>query len=294
MQELRFILIIVGGLFIAAILFHGLWTSKKEGHAKFGDKPLNKLEPEEILPASNDDYDVIRKPAISADKGNPFDIDPVDEDPLVSEVAAAQSSLVTDPEMNLVSGKPVASPVTSDAEFPSFSARDDDDDVDTVLTDAPADPITSNAYPDEAAVASAEPEMEVIVLNVKCGSAAPFKGHELVNSMNRHGLFLGEMAIFHRTIEPQNKVIFSVANMMQPGTLDDADSEDFTTEGVSLFMTLPGFGSEEQNFNQMLQAAQQIADDLSGHVLDERRNLLTPDRIKAYRRQIVEFHAATA
>ncbi|MCV5975494.1 cell division protein ZipA, partial [Escherichia coli] len=90
------------------------------------------------------------------------------------------------------------------------------------------------------------------------------------------------------------KVLFSVANMMHPGTFEHADPAEFTTKGISFFMTLPCYGEAEQNFNLMLRTAQQIADDLGGNVLDDQRNLMTPDRLASYRRQIVEFNAANA
>ncbi|GHA47191.1 cell division protein ZipA [Photobacterium aphoticum] len=44
MQELRLVLIVVGTLAIAALLLHGLWSSRKEKPAKFGEKPIGKLE----------------------------------------------------------------------------------------------------------------------------------------------------------------------------------------------------------------------------------------------------------
>ena len=59
-------------------------------------------------------------------------------------------------------------------------------------------------------------------------------------------------------------------------------------------MMLPCYGDEEQNFKLMLQTAQQIADDLGGRVLDDARNMLTPNRIDAYKTQVKEYKARHA
>ncbi len=55
MQELRFVLIIVGALAIAALLFHGLWTIKKKGKqsleiSRFGKLDNDSLDEAETIP----------------------------------------------------------------------------------------------------------------------------------------------------------------------------------------------------------------------------------------------------
>ncbi|OBT08622.1 cell division protein ZipA [Vibrio sp. UCD-FRSSP16_10] len=137
----------------------------------------------------------------------------------------------------------------------------------------------------------AEPEMEVLVLHVQAPPKQVYVGTELFDSMQQNGLHFGPMDIYHRyaDLSGTGKVLFSVANMLKPGTLSHDDPETFTTEGISFFMTLPSYGDPEQNFKIMLTTAQMIADDLGGNVLDDKRALMTPGRISAFKRQIQDF-----
>ncbi|MCG9596698.1 cell division protein ZipA [Vibrio sp. Isolate25] len=295
MQELRFVLIIVGALAIAALLFHGLWTSKKEGKAKFGSKPLRKLDVDkeddsELMPerafAPEDDFEIIRKERKEPDftEGN------ITADPLIdgySEVeppqTVAEQNIVNEPELDMPS---ILTQVPDEVE-PSIEPVAAVDDISTEVVEAN----------DEELIASEseeEPEMQVIVLNVHCAGPEPFVGTKLFDSMQQNGLLYGEMDIFHRhaDLSGTGKVLFSVANMMQPGTLEHTDPAEFTTQGISFFMTLPCYGDPEQNFKLMLKTAQQIADDLGANVLDDARNLMTPNRLDAYRAQIQDFKAA--
>tara|TARA_Y100001956_G_C4124666_1_gene189407 strand:- start:1223 stop:2107 length:885 start_codon:yes stop_codon:yes gene_type:complete len=293
MQELRFVLIIVGALAIAALLFHGLWTSKKEGSTKFGNKPMRKLdvdneEESESIPdrgfAPEDDFEIIRKER----KEPEFAPEPVMADPLIDSYqdeaeAKLQSKIIDEPELEV--------PSISTQAFDEIDAR-----IEPSVppeTELDVQPI---AVKEEEAEAQPEPEMEVIVLNVHCAGEEPFVGTKLFDSMQQNGLLYGEMDIFHRhsDLSGTGKVLFSVANMMQPGTLKHDDPAEFSTKGISFFMTLPCYGEPDQNFKLMLKTAQQIADDLGANVLDDARNLMTPNRIDAYKAQIQKFKAATS
>ncbi|NOH99349.1 cell division protein ZipA [Vibrio sp. 99-70-13A1] len=330
MQELRFVLIIVGALAIAALLFHGLWTSKKEGKAKFGDKPLGKLDNGELdsqddLPsrsfAPEDDFEIIRKERKEPDFATPeFTADPlIDSDVLMSaqsvdakksfEPDEVPSFSVTDTSETLEDN--ISESIYDEAQ-PESVLRSSPEVVESGIKQAePAQafesessqivrtsPVNENQVSDfeesaiqESVTKDEEPELEVIVLNVHCAGEAPFIGTELFRSMENNGLTYGEMAIYHCYAGNSDspKVIFSVANMMQPGTLEHDNRADFSTKGISFFMTLPCFGEADQNFNVMLRAAQKIADDMGGNVLDESRNLMTPNRLSDYRKQIRDF-----
>ncbi|MBL4238909.1 cell division protein ZipA [Vibrio fluvialis] len=285
MQELRFVLIIVGALAIAALLFHGLWTSKKEGKSKFGDKPLGRIdvEPEadDVVAsrafAPEDDYEIIRKDRKQPD----FGLDESSEvDPLISGYETVDTDEPT-----------VKTPEPEIDDVPAFSASKEEVSeagiVDEMKIDEPAATVAEQP---------AEEEMQVIVLNVHCAGNEPFVGTKLFDSLQQNGLLYGEMDIFHRhaDLSGTGKVLFSVANMMHPGTLKHDDPAEFTTKGISFFMTLPCFGEPDQNFKLMLKTAQQVADDLGANVLDDARNLMTPDRLAAYRKQITDFRARTA
>ncbi|MDP2571071.1 cell division protein ZipA [Vibrio penaeicida] len=299
MQELRLVLIIVGLLAIAALLFHGLWTSKKEGKAKFGNKPHRKLgdteqeeEPDYAATrafAPEDDFEIIRKPrkepefnSDDAENDRPS-FDPlVDSDeplPSFSSIDGNEVAAKTGMEESLESSE-----VTVSESRKSVEPNAQEEDVVQVTETETQDQANKELEP--------EKEMEVLVINVHCAGEAPFVGTSLFESMKQNGLLYGEMDIFHRHADMSGtgKVLFSVANMMQPGTLAHDDPETFETKGISFFMTLPCFGEADQNFKLMLKTAQQIADDLGGNVLDDQRNLMTPDRLDAYRKQVRDFY----
>jgi cell division protein ZipA len=305
MQELRFVLIIVGALAIAALLFHGLWTSRKDGKSKFGNKPLGKIQ--------NDDEDDItptpkraffnnveeeaekrprKEPAFSFDVPASKNFNHSESrsiDPLIDSYDEGDDGDTVD-EQDDSSHFSAEQPVAHTQASPVNMRRE----VETPLPRVDAPTRSLDTVVDDVEVED-EP-LEVIVLNVHCATSAPFVGTMLFDSMKQNGLLYGEMDIFHRhaDLSGTGKVLFSVANMMQPGTLKHNDPNEFTTKGISFFMTLPCYGDSEQNFKMMLRTAQQIADDMGGNVLDEKRNLMTPDRLAKYRLQIKEFKARNA
>jgi cell division protein ZipA len=137
---------------------------------------------------------------------------------------------------------------------------------------------------------SAGPQ-EVLFLNVKAADSAPIQGAALLPMLLTLGFKFGDQDIFHRHVNANGKgpVLFSLANMFKPGNFDIDNLENFTTQGLSLFMILPIEGDPHQVFNMMHNAARKIADEFSAQVYDGRRALLTKQSLQQYVEKIREF-----
>ncbi|MBL6905027.1 MAG: cell division protein ZipA [Pseudomonadales bacterium] len=132
---------------------------------------------------------------------------------------------------------------------------------------------------------------EVLVLNVTAKNGRVFTGDDLLHVLITSGLKFGEMNIFHKRLskEHQGTVIFSVANMLNPGTFDLNNMDEFTTLGISFFLALPSAINNLDAFEQMLGVAQDIRDTLDGDLKDDHRNGMTAQTIEHYRQRVRDF-----
>ena len=167
-----------------------------------------------------------------------------------------------------------------------FYANDDfaSDPLDDFAIDAESD--SGEQAPGRTEVAAPD---RVFALYVMAPRGVPFRGPMLLSALSAANLEYGDMQIFHCTemLDGQEKILFSAANIKEPGIFDLSVMENFTTEGIVLFLQIPGSVDGVHAFDAMVESARILADNLDSAVCDASRSALTNQTISHMREEVI-------
>lgn len=145
-------------------------------------------------------------------------------------------------------------------------------------------PVEEKYEQEEEQNVGAVQEPSFIMLYVVAAENSQFHGSELSQALEELGFIFGKGSIYHRHLDLSvaSPVLFSAANINQPGTFDLYRLTEFYTVGIALFMQLPSEGNDRANLKMMIRAAKTLAEQLNGFVLTERQALFTEQAEQEY------------
>jgi cell division protein ZipA len=155
----------------------------------------------------------------------------------------------------------------------------------------PASPAAPRPMPSQSGVGQRPERMvveQIVAVNVVAPEGHWFQGADLIVAADKAGLEFGHKGIFHRMLDGKREqgAVFSVANMLKPGSFDLTQVAQLKTSGLSFFMALPGPSTALDAWDTMLPTAQRMAELLGGMVLDDEHNALGRQRIAHIRDEL--------
>ena len=131
---------------------------------------------------------------------------------------------------------------------------------------------------------------KIVTLRLMAKDRAGFPAERLVLALRERGLRHGRYGIFHRLAgDDEDAPLFSVANLVEPGSFDLTRLKADRYRGISLFTVLPGAGGGVEAFDEMTRIARDLALELQGELLDEAGSSLSIQRERFLREEVIQF-----
>ena len=118
---------------------------------------------------------------------------------------------------------------------------------------------------------------DLVIFHVMTKEGRFFVGYELLQALLAGGMRFGDMNIFHRYQDPTGRgpLLFSLASATEPGTFDMQNIGAFSGRGLTFFLRKSGNPTiDQERMELMLHTAMQLAEDLDGILLDDKREPL--------------------
>ena len=189
-------------------------------------------------------------------------------------VAKAESGIAFDvPTIHPVEPVRVALSAGSAVDVPSAARFDLSD-------DAPPAPAAAIQWPPAES-------SRVLSLRVVSPRGEPLSGRTLRTALESAGLRHGPQKIYH-LVTPEGAVLVSVANLMQPGSLDPAAMDAQQFRGLNVFSVLPGVLPPERMLDELVGVARALAHRLGALVQDSDRQDLDGVRLTRLQQSLAD------
>ncbi|WP_105255054.1 cell division protein ZipA [Pseudoalteromonas sp. T1lg75] len=292
-EDLRWVLILISAVVIGGLLIHGLWSVRKRSQGVDNSAATKTKAPaqEQQKAASSEAPGAtshVASEPVKASEQVPTST--TSDTSATAEAASAAAGTST-------SASASPSLHTDVREEPSFNALDDEEPnlgnfaiEDDEQTDVGEKPQQESSAQPSAKPSAVQPE-DFVIIHVHMPEGLQMQGAKLLPLVLTLGFKYSDDGFFHRHEQSsgQGPVLFRMVNMYNPGTFDIDNMEQFSTAGISLFMTLPNEGEAMTTFNMLHSAAKKLAEEFGAELLDHNRQPLSVNGIREYVEKVREY-----
>ena len=252
MQDLRLVLLLVGGIAIVALVIHGLWISRRSSHSQAH-------EPSAISAMRDTDG---------------FDQDGIGEVRVVHTDHSSESALKT-------------SGGSTDG-APKIHVQNESNTADFLSMPEHMMQRTSS----DGSQGQYDQEVFVINIMSRSGQQLQGEALQVALKQQGFQFGDMSLFHLYEDHESGGECLFSLINMVQPGAFDSDNLQSLETPGVSLFMQIPKNSKALACWELMLEHAERLADALDAELMDAQRHVLSDDYIEQCRTQLRAIDAA--
>ena len=142
---------------------------------------------------------------------------------------------------------------------------------------------------EEPDVPSLEKDSRVVAVRIMPQQGSAFPAEELILALRSADLRHGRFGIFHCYADDDERVRYSVASLVEPGSFDLSNLKDSEYRGISVFAILPADEDGVQLFDDMIRKARELAKVIDGTLTDEQGGAFSLQRERYMREDLIEF-----